>query len=164
MTDRYCIMIWLWEVVRKGETKNIKILLQDGVNVNMPEVVCTYSTCSKAVTVNKDGPKVLTKYLKTCGKRAEQKVVMLLYAAGETINKDQVRVPDYLQVKTSLKHLCREAIRKHLLQMDPHGNLFHRVPKLEIPLTLHNYLLYDQILDDGDDDDDAEMDQELEVK
>ena len=134
MTDRYSIMIWLWEVVLKGETKNIKLLLQAGLNVNMPEVVSTYSIASKEITVNKDGPKVLTKYLKTRGKRAEQEVVMLLYAAGETINKDQVRVPDYLQVETSLKHLCRETIRTHLLQMDPHGNLFHRIPKLEIPL------------------------------
>ena len=133
----------------------------------MPEVVCTYSIASKEMTVNKDEPKVLTKYLKTRGKRAEEEVVMLFYAAGESINKDQVRVPDYLQVKTSLKHLCREAIRTHLLQMDPHGNLFHRVPKLEIPPILHDYFLYDQTLDDDvddNDDDDAEMDQKLEVK
>ena len=36
MTDRYCLMIWLCEVVLKGETKNIKILLQAGLNDRVP--------------------------------------------------------------------------------------------------------------------------------
>ena len=34
-----------------------------------------------------------------------------------------------------LKHICREAIRKHLLNLDPHTHLFGRVPRLGLPTT-----------------------------
>ena len=42
-----------------------------------------------------------------------------------------------------LKPLCREAIRKQLLEEDPHGeNLFTRIPKLGLPSIINDYLLY----------------------
>ena len=157
----------LWHLAEREETARLKTLLQIGFSVNLAEVLIErplFSFPRASMKINHGGPNVLTKYLATFGKRAKREVEMLLYEVGESLDNCKVEIPDYLQQAPSLKHLCREAIRKHLLQMDPHGNLFHRVPKLEIPLTLHNYLLYDQILDDGDDDDDAEMDQELEVK
>ena len=71
----------------------------------------------------------------------------LLFAAGEEDPK-YGHFPEYLppQSEINLKHLCRMVIRKHLLELDPHTHLFGRVPKLEIPLTLHKYLLYDQTL------------------
>ena len=47
----------------------------------------------------------------------------------------------------SLKNICREAIRSHLLQMSE-VNLFVRVPSLPLPKALQSYLLYDQALDD----------------
>ena len=46
-----------------------------------------------------------------------------------------------------LKNLCRVAIRKHLLSVDLHTNLFARVPLLGLPATLARYLLYDIALD-----------------
>ena len=54
-----------------------------------------------------------------------------------------------------LKHICREAIRKHLLELDPHQHLFGRIPKLGLSSVLMNYLLYGESLDDDvlDDDD-----------
>ena len=57
----------------------------------------------------------------------------------------------------SLKHLCRESIRKHLLEMDPHTNLFDRVPKLGLSSLLSAYVLYNQTLDDEDDDDENDL-------
>ena len=36
----------------------------------------------------------------------------------------------------------------HLLKLDPHENLFIRVPRLPLPKALQSYLLYDQSLDD----------------
>ena len=36
----------------------------------------------------------------------------------------------------------------HLLKLDPHENLFVRVPRLPLPKALQSYLLYDQTLDD----------------
>ena len=97
--------------------------------------------------INKDGPNVLTKYLATFGKRAKREVAMLLYAAGESLDNCKVEIPGYLQQRPSLKHLCREAIRKHLLQMSD-ANLFIRIPSLGLPKPLQRYVLYHIELND----------------
>ena len=72
-------------------------------------------------------------------------VHMLLYAAGETIDESKVQVPDYLKKlnvepsEMSLRHLCREAVRKHMMDVSC-VNLFYRVPRLRLPSA--KYLLY----------------------
>ena len=95
-----------------------------------------------------------------CDDHYGKDVVILLLAAGETIEGTTVKrihfngygnrtedVPQYLQdfkkIQLSLKWACREAIRKKLIQLDPHTNLFIRVPKLRSPKILQSYLLYD---------------------
>ena len=95
---------------------------------------------------------------------------MLLYAAGECFAETKVQVPDYLrQPEWNLKHLAREAIRKHPINIDPHENLFGRIPLLGLPSLITEYLLYDMSLDDdltlsddsdvySDDDDDSDDD------
>ena len=45
-----------------------------------------------------------------------------------------------------LKHICRRAIREHLLQMS-RVNLFIRIPHLGLPASLARYLLYDVSLE-----------------
>ena len=83
--------------------------------------------------------------------------IVLLYAAGERpktlegIEKDEI--PKDLKFKLELKHICREAIRKHLLKLDLHWNLFSRVPRLGLPSALCKYLLFNASLDDDDNDD-----------
>ena len=88
---------------------------------------------------------------------------MLLYAAGETLdgptfatedysngNIIHLNIPEYfteLKEKLDLKHLCREAIRKHLIHLDPHENLFGRIPQLGLPSLVTEYLLYNCSLD-----------------
>ena len=86
-------------------------------------------------------------------------IAMLLFAAGETIdgttvprfdvyrsaNARFVNVPDYLlntELTLCLKHLCREAIRKHLKFNAV--NLFVKVEKLRdfIPFSIMRFLLY----------------------
>ena len=83
---------------------------------------------------------------------------MLLLAAGEILQGTElkkymprgrvfpVEIPDYLQhapeLRLRLKHLCREAIRNHLITLDPHAHLFKRIPRLGLPSGLNNYLLY----------------------
>ena len=50
----------------------------------------------------------------------EREFVMLLFAAGETVDESKVKnVPDYLKQseEISLMNICRVTIRKHLLQM-----------------------------------------------
>ena len=86
-------------------------------------------------------------------------MVLFQYAAGETIgcaalekqrDSGNVAIPDVLfeeNLQFNLKHLCREAIRKHLLKLDPHIHLFGRVPRLGLPQSLTDYLLYNCTLD-----------------
>ena len=49
--------------------------------------------------------------------------------------------------------MCGEAIRKHLLDLDPHRHLFSRVPRLGLPRSLTEYLLYDMSLDTHSEED-----------
>ena len=72
----------------------------------------------------------------------------LLLAAGENTDATSDEVHSALYSlgpreigQLGLKHLCREAIRKHLLQMS-NVNLFVRVPLLGLPSLLTEYLLY----------------------
>ena len=52
-------------------------------------------------------------------------------------------------IKLNLKHICRETIRNHLLDSDPHSNLFRR---LGLPSRLTEYLLFKLSLDDYETD------------
>ena len=85
--------------------------------------------------------------------------VMLLYAAGEKL---RVRWSDIIpnkllfkDEKLQLKHICRKAIRKHLLKLDPHQHLFGKIPKLGLPRALNNYLRFNMSLDVNSDNDDS---------
>ena len=41
-----------------------------------------------------------------------------------------------------LFRLCRLRIRKHLMEVDKHTNLFVRIPQLGLPCSLEIFLLY----------------------
>ena len=81
---------------------------------------------------------------------------MLLYAAGEIIAiSPYVQLPNFLQKekkRMGLKHLCRQMIRNHLLELDPHAHLFGRVPRLGLPSLVTDYLLYHMTLEPSEDD------------
>ena len=121
---------------QETKSKTVKILLKAGAHVNIR---------------NTNGSKALE------NKSLDLRLATMLYAAGETIddsineeNESKTLLPnrpllDWLKeskAKLSLINSSREAIRKHLLIVDPHRNLFERVPKLGLPATLNNYLLY----------------------
>ena len=76
----------------------------------------------------------------------------LLFAAGDSLeNVEENKIPDCLKfhdLQLHLKHICRETIRKHLLELDPHHHLFDRIPRHGLPSALMNYLLCGQSLDD----------------
>ena len=90
---------------------------------------------------------------------------MFLYAAGETTDGTTISVSDpeyhpmsreecetfhadvprYLlfeDLRFNLKHLCRQTIRKHRLNLGPHEHLFGRIPPLGLPLPFTKYLLF----------------------
>ena len=80
--------------------------------------------------------------------------ILLLYAAGETLEgTDELKIPEVLKFedeKLSLKHMCREAIRQHLLKLDPQQHLFSSIPELGLPSALSKYLLFNLSLDTND--------------
>ena len=48
----------------------------------------------------------------------------------------------FQDIKYELKHMCREAIRRNLMKIDRKRNMFLRIPKLGLPPSLSQYLLY----------------------
>ena len=48
----------------------------------------------------------------------------------------------------SLKNICRQTIRKCMINANPYPNLFTRVPRLGLPPSLQMYLLYDMTLNE----------------
>ena len=87
---------------------------------------------------------------KSCCRRAAE-CLKLLFAAGENFTHVTEEMSKIL-CDTRLSNQCRDAIRYHLLKLDRHVNLFHRVPRLELPAALVNYLLYDESLEYCDTD------------
>ena len=86
-----------------------------------------------------------------CYREPDRTMVLLMYAAGESLRGLKMKhrlvvescLADDLSLGTiCLKYLCREAIRKYLLELNYHENLFNRVPKLGLPPTLSKYLLF----------------------
>ena len=72
---------------------------------------------------------------------------MMLFAAGERL-KDG-KIPEFLiptEQQLCLKHLARQAIRDHLIDINCNTHLFHRVSLLGLPSSMTNYLLYDVCL------------------
>ena len=72
----------------------------------------------------------------------------LLLAAGDTSNRDFLNSRDPVSkerenLRLTLKHTCRETIRNHLMELNP-INLFVKVPRLGLPQSLAQYLLYNE--------------------
>ena len=84
------------------------------------------------------------------------KVNKLLIAAGTRINKmiTSLYSEQASFARHTLQNQCRITIRQHLMKLDRHGNLFHRVPRIGLPSPIARYLLYGVSLDDDDDEDD----------
>ena len=79
-------------------------------------------------------------------------ILILLLAAGEKAKTKRKRrilsLADKLEEEVTLKHACREVIRKHMMEVCLHENLFVRVVDLKIPSLLKSYLLYNVSLND----------------
>ena len=82
-------------------------------------------------------------------------ILKLCFSAGQDIGSATEEVRKNLigcESEMCLRNLCREAIRNHLLKLDPHQNLFVRVPRLGLPAALNKYILYGMSLKDETDD------------
>ena len=118
---------------RKNLIHCIRMLFRAGAHVNR--------------TSSRDGLNALETYLSQA-QYVNKSVAMLLFAGGETVDGDKVgvsKVPEYLQESHSeslyLMNICRDRIRRHLLQMSP-VNLFVQVPRLGLAPLFTDCLLY----------------------
>ena len=96
-------------------------------------------------------------------RRDAAEIGLLLYATGEKLDVPErlllrrqqrrlkpidIKIPNYLQEEESaeillrLDQICRKVIRKSILHLDQHKNLFQQIPKLPLPTYITSYLLY----------------------
>ena len=85
----------------------------------------------------------------------DENMSRLLFATGEILDDYDLKeimqcLLELTDVKMQLKHICREAIRKHLLKLDPHQHLFSRIPLLGLPEMIKEYLLFDESLEENE--------------
>ena len=122
-----------------GQVECLKVLLISGAKVNLFNNKKLNALCHH---INKS---------KDWNKPPDRTMVLLLYAAGETldcitIDEDDENtscVLDYLDKREiNLKEMCRERIRKHLLQLNLHQCLLNKIPELGLPTLITHYLLY----------------------
>ena len=127
-----------------GRVERVKALLRSGARVNSFNNNKQNALCSH-ISKSKD-----------LNKQPDRTMVLLLYAAGETldgitIDEDDDNtscVLDYLDKREiNLKELCREAIRKHLLKLNLNQCLYNKIPRLGLPKSLTQYMLCDISLD-----------------
>ena len=92
----------------------------------------------------------------------DEEIAKLLFVAGETGPNGTTRgLPKFLrkmEPKNDLRllTLCRRAIRRHLLEASP-VNLLLRIPRLELPQSLEEFLLYNLEKDPYHRDDDSDI-------
>ena len=139
--------IILWCTARRDDIVNMKILLRAGIHINQPEMKIVKNIWGLKIDIDHAGPNVLTKYLRIFDTLSNPEVIILLYAAGETINMADVVIPDYLELEidNTLMNICRTSVRTHLL-VASRVNLFVRIPRLGLPKLLQSFLLYDMKL------------------
>ena len=146
-----------------GSSKCVQLLLKSGALVNKRAVHGT-NALQHAILPPGGHPIDVPE--------SKKHVILLLFAAGESpypVPDPSVfpyyQVPKYLKfedVKLSLKHMCRMAIREYLLKLDQHHHLFGRIPRLGLPNALTQYLLFNMSLDEqyGEEEEEDEDDDE----
>ena len=141
-----------------------KLLDKDGQQTSKLKCVQLLLTVGASVNrTNEKSQNALEYYVET-HEQVTVDIFMLLLAAGENIetktiqkmvldgnNNERIDLPECLNTENckeiSLKNTCREALRKHLISLDPHTHLFNRIPQLGLPTLITDYLLYSSSLD-----------------
>ena len=149
--------------VKSENLECIEQLLEAGADVNTRAATLLWISASRydlkalqtllraGITINNVTHSTLNQYLRCRRGQAKKEVVLILAAAGEKIDERKVPTPRYLLPRRlSLMHLCRETIRNYLLLLDKRKNLFLRVPDLELPPVMTQYLLYNVSFHDLD--------------
>ena len=169
ITDRYgvdVIFMALW----KSTSKILKLLLKSGADVNVRKrdnnatplihaaIYCKIEYIGLLLLAGAqvnicetiDFRNALMCHI-TSSDVADKKTAMLLLAAGDkpnftwtTLKKGRNVLDEIKEIEAemSLKNISRNSVRNHLLTLNPHSNLFQRVPNFNYPVYLKKYLLY----------------------
>ena len=146
---------------RNGSVDCVKLLIEDGADVNMKQTSTSgysalyYATRTRhdkcVVTLLKAGANVNISNQYTfcdCPEMSKAERDLMIYAAGQ--GGSCSHLSDLEPKEICLMSLCRAAIRNRLLGLNPHENLFVRIPRLGLPSSLTKYLLYDVSTDEKD--------------
>ena len=146
------------EVIEEGDRVTLLYDATKDAHHNDSILTAILALLKAGIVINTPPESLLSRYLRIYKGQEKKDIVLLLAAAGKKIDESTVESPRYMQPKeTSLKHLCREAVRNHLLNLDPHTHLFGRVPRLGLPSLITDYLLYNVSLDDSFPDRDPDL-------
>ena len=167
----------LMVTANRGYAECTRILIEKGADVNTMRPDGSPAFTSAVISLKTNCAKLLlrqgalintmddmSKFLKALtgggSMPLSRRMYRLVHAAGQTVSG--MRVRGRLSVtmrgprRVSLQRICMEAIRAHLLKINPNQHLFGRIPKLGLPQTMVKYLLDHVTLDNeenGDDDD-----------
>ena len=114
--------------------KGVRLLLRSGAKVNKGRKP------SWPIQFRKNKPVWRLK------EKLKSKIRRVLNAAGMNRSAKRKKMHQY----HLLQCLCRMTIREHLLIVDPHQNLFIRIPQLGLPSRLAKYLLFGASLEAND--------------
>ena len=158
MFDHEGEIYWMKSIQKKDCLNCTNLLLSSRAKINLMDIdsrnalqhqVALYNRPKGSDDIRNAVSKNILKLERTLHINSSDRsdICLLLYAAGETLGgpTDAEKLPDCLKFESlrfNLKHLCREAIRKHLLSLDPHTHLFDRIPQLGLPSLLSEFLLY----------------------
>ena len=121
----------LSDAVYDGDARRVRLYMKAGVRINENED-SELSALEKLIKEKED---------------VDKEVAPLLFAAGEKLGDTIENIPGYLKPTLYLKDMCRQAVRNHLVDLDPKKHLFHRIPPLMLPDSLTRYLLCNMSLE-----------------
>ena len=141
----------------------VKLLLRSGALINRPTDVALntlqYYIAHTEVTPSTDPwwreaqeeMRAMCVLLRVAGEYTEGTRVVCRRLGGEgpggRWEKDLPECPLHWDQHPSLKHICRETIRKQMIRAHPERHLFGEVPRLPVPDSVHRFLLYGLSLD-----------------
>ncbi len=156
-TESMGVLISLGADINARDDRSNSVLVEAACGDNH-RIVQMLLECGAFINIqNAGGVNALESHLAHHEVNPSKDLAMLLLAAGESLNgstfvyedsRGQVRnvdVPSFLlhkELRTCLKHLCREAVRNHLIQLDTQVHLFYQIPHLGLPSLLQVYLRY----------------------
>ena len=113
----------------------LRLVLAAGANVNIRNQRCKTADVDILRWNNNDR-------LKTDSRIA---ILKLCFIAGEYVGDAEEEMREKLSEGESelwLQQLCRDAIIRYILYVNPHQNLFVRVPRLGLPAAIKQYIMY----------------------